>query len=369
MGNKSVLQPQATEARRAVVVNFDNVFHNSRRLREFAAANAFENVRNTMANGMKGFFGKILAPEEFIERMRKADKDDENFANLRAFSALSPLANSPKEHYSLMLAIEGRPVLAESAAKGDRKSIARLKQTLDNSQTRNLPEREAFAVFFQSFLSGRAYTKEANFMGMDALEMTCQYEPLMKLNEPIAGAYRHLSALQNSATIYFSTQGSPEFAGLICTAWEAWIGDVVPAARGKFNSIRTEGILDAQINGPFPINIPTDLGLLLAEDGSAKLFSNHQFRDRMLSIDDGDRIKHMQLAAERERLPYENIWLLDGSYNKRAFAALHESSFHNLVVVENNPARAWNYAEARRDGVPVVKMDGAPADASRLLTK
>jgi hypothetical protein len=321
-----------------------------------------------MAHGRKGIFGKIITPEEFAEKRRNEGNDGENFAILRAFSALAPLAESPKEYYSLMLAIEDRPVLAAAAAIGDRGSITALKQTLNNSKARNLPENEAFAAFFQFFSGGRAYTKETEFMGMGALELTGQCEPLMKLNEPIPGAYRYLSTLKNSATIYFSTQGSPEFAEMVCFAWEIWI-KISFALKSPFQEMHKNGILDAQINGPFPINIPTDLSLLLTEDGDAKLFSNNQ-TERIVSSVDGDKAKHMRLVAEREKLPYENIWLLEGSYNRQVFAALRESGFRNIAVVENNPGLLkWNYEEARRDGVPVLKMDDSPADTGRLLTK
>lgn len=370
------------KVRYAVLVNFDNVFHKSTMHAAFAAANGFEIVRNSMANGMHGFFGRVLTPGEFGKFIKKAEKTDETAAKVRSFASLMPLCASPNEYYCLMLAIEERPALAEAAAEGDRYSINQLKTTIKYSAKRNARESEEFAKRFQEFFGGGTYIKE------EAVEMDTplgkmpfvgtvisdEYERLMQLNKPIAGAYRQLSTLMDSATLYFSTQGSSMFAGIIAAAWSETIMLVrnAPGMAGQFGTLFKEGVLDANIHGSgtkIDINVPTDLRLLEVEGDPIenRLFSGHQMRDRLFGSEDGGKTRHAQVVFERESLPYENIWLLEGSYNKRALDGLGRRGFKNVIVVETNPGWKWNYDDARRNGVRVAGMENLAGDLAAMM--
>jgi len=342
----------------------------------FAVANAFEKVRNSMANGMKGFFGRALPPEKFGERMRRAGREDEAAAKARSFASLMPLAANPREYYCLMLAINERPVLAGEAAEGDRYSLNQLKTTIRYSAKRNMRESEVFARHFQAFFGGGIYAKDDDSLGIPAVALDEEhYLPLMKLNEPIAGAYRQLSRLMESATLYFSTQTSGVYAGMVASAWKSYILDLhQPQIREKLGNelalLLQDGILDADFHGPqmlFKINVPTDVRLLADGQGKARLFPDRAIHNRLLALEQGDRVRHAQAVFEREALPHENIWLLEGSYSRQKTGEFARCRFRNVIVVEGNPRWKWNYDEARRDGVRVLGMESLAGDLAAIM--
>ncbi|GEM_PF-3072280 len=385
MGKKTLLPAHPSSSRRAILVNFDAVFHNSEEHFFFSADNAFYSIEKNKRRFRKA----PLAPDEFRAACTGSEKEAKGANKRQSFLSLAPLAESPRELLGLMLEIDKRPSMASNAARGNKASLWIMRKNLALSKLAcllkaakylglpSLPEKEAFAKNFQGYFGGSNYTYDDTVemdtpfgkMPFTGLVLTDDYEPLMRLNKPIAGAYRQLSALKDSATVYFSTQGSSTFAGMIASAWSVWI-DILLNSKDKLTELFQQGVLDASSGEsmPFKINVPTDLRLLETDKSHEdRLFSNHQVRDRLFGIEQGNMAEHLRLVSEREKLPYENIWLLDGSYNRQAAKALRRSGFGNLVVVENNPNLAWNYNDARRNGVRVLGMESLAGDLAAMM--